>query len=63
MKKHTDPTRLRDQKLAVMVDGKLMDSLRARVTDIERITGLHVSLSQVAEAVLRRGLETDSVIA
>lgn len=52
-KEHT-----RAERLTVQLPRPLLDTLRAKQAEFIKQTGVRVSLSQTAEAALRRGLES-----
>lgn len=43
-------------RLSVVADARLVADLRAHQQQVQERTGIRVSLSQVAESLLRRGL-------
>lgn len=47
----------RDQKVSVVMDKTLLDRLRERQAELARELGTQLSMSQVAAAAMRRGLE------
>lgn len=46
-----------DQKISIMADKRLREALEQERARMQRETGLRASLSAIAAAILRRGLE------